>query len=70
MTLQIPDSALQLQSLIRDAGELEISLAEVRVSKPGADEVLVRVEMQPVDREVDVIGPKMEDAARVSGGEG
>lgn len=49
MTLQIPDSALQLQSLIRDAGELEISLAEVRVSKPGADEVLVRVEAAPIN---------------------
>ena len=43
MTALIPSTALQLQSLIRDGGELEISLADVEVPEPAADEVLVRI---------------------------
>ena len=43
MTIPIPSTALQLQSLIRNEGELEISLAEVELLEPAADEVLVRI---------------------------
>ena len=37
-------TGLQLRSLIKKSGELELSLAEVAVPEPGPDEVLVRVE--------------------------
>lgn len=49
MTTSIPRTALQLQSLIRNEGELEISLAEVEVPEPAADEVLVRIEAAPIN---------------------
>ena len=49
MTTSIPLTALQLQSLIRNEGELEISLAEVEVPEPAADEVLVRIEAAPIN---------------------
>ncbi len=49
MTNSIPSVALQLQSLIRNEGELVISLAEVEVPEPEADEVLVRVEGTPIN---------------------
>jgi NADPH2:quinone reductase len=40
---------LQLRSLIRRSGELEVSLAEVSVPEPAADEVLVRIEATPIN---------------------
>jgi NADPH2:quinone reductase len=49
MTTSIPRTALQLRSLIRRSGELEISLAEVEVPEPAADEVLVRIEATPIN---------------------
>ena len=49
MTALIPSTALQLQSLISDGGELEISLAAVEVPEPAADEVLVRIEATPIN---------------------
>ena len=49
MTALIPSTALQLQSLIRDGGELEISLADVELPEPAADEVLVRIEATPIN---------------------
>jgi len=42
-------SALQLQSLVKKSGELEVSLARVPVPAPKADEVLVRVEATPLN---------------------
>jgi NADPH:quinone reductase-like Zn-dependent oxidoreductase len=42
-------TGLQLRSLIRKSGELEISLASVPVSDPGPDEVVVRVEASPIN---------------------
>jgi len=45
----VPRSALQLRSLIKKSGELEVSLAEVPVPEPGPNEVLVRVEASPVN---------------------
>jgi len=49
MTTSTPRTALQLRSLIRRSGELEISLAEVDVPEPSADEVLVRIEATPIN---------------------
>ncbi|MEO8856315.1 MAG: zinc-binding dehydrogenase [Burkholderiaceae bacterium] len=49
MTNQIPASALQLRSLVRNSGELELSLAEVPVPEPGPDEVLLRVQASPMN---------------------
>ncbi len=42
-------TGLQLRSLIRTNGELEISLAEVPTPEPGPDEVVVRVEATPIN---------------------
>jgi NADPH:quinone reductase len=40
---------LELRSTIMASGELRINLAEVEVSEPGADEVIVRVEATPIN---------------------
>lgn len=40
---------LQLQSLVRADGEVEISLVEVPLPAPGANEVLVRIEAAPIN---------------------
>lgn len=40
---------LQLRSLVTADGTLELSLAEVEVPTPGADEVVVRVEAAPIN---------------------
>ncbi len=37
MTSPTPTTALQLRSLVRSSGELEVSLQEVPVPEPGAD---------------------------------
>ena len=42
-------TGLQLRSLIKKSGELELSLAEVAIPEPAADEVVVRVEASPVN---------------------
>ncbi|HLZ06210.1 MAG TPA: NADH oxidase, partial [Bradyrhizobium sp.] len=42
-------SGLQLRSLIKKSGELEISLLNVPISEPGPDEVVVRVEATPIN---------------------
>src|SRR5260221_222948 len=42
-------TGLQLRSLIKNGGELEISLASVRTPEPGPDEVVVRVEASPIN---------------------
>ena len=43
-------SALQLRSLVRAHGELELSLQRVPIPEPGADEVLVRIEATPINQ--------------------
>src|SRR5262244_1382196 len=40
---------LQLRSLIKKSGELELSLAEVLIPEPGPDQVLVKVEATPIN---------------------
>ena len=42
-------TGLQLRSLIRKNGELELSLAEVTIPEPGPDEVVVKVEATPIN---------------------
>src|SRR5881398_652868 len=42
-------SGLQLRSLIKKNGELEISLLDVPTPEPAADEVVVRVEAAPIN---------------------
>jgi NADPH:quinone reductase-like Zn-dependent oxidoreductase len=42
-------SGLQLRSLIKKSGELEISLVDVPTPEPGSDEVVVRVEAAPIN---------------------
>jgi NADPH:quinone reductase-like Zn-dependent oxidoreductase len=42
-------TGLQLRSLIRKNGELEISLVNVPVAEPSADEVVVRIEAAPIN---------------------
>lgn len=40
---------LELRSLIKESGELEVSLLQVDVPEPAADEVVVRVEATPIN---------------------
>src|SRR5450631_1632908 len=42
-------TGLQLRSIIKNSGELEISLASVPTPEPGPDEVVVRVEASPIN---------------------
>ena len=44
-----PGSGLQLRSLIKASGELEVSLVKVDIPDPAADEVLVRIEGSPIN---------------------
>ena len=43
------ETGLQLRSLIKKSGELDISLVKVPVAEPSADEVIVRVEGSPIN---------------------
>jgi NADPH:quinone reductase-like Zn-dependent oxidoreductase len=49
MTTDLPESALELRSLVTSQGTLELSLQEVPVPAPTADQVLVRVEASPIN---------------------
>lgn len=49
MTQPLPSHGLQLRSLVRKSGELELSLAKVEVATPGPDEVVVRIEAAPIN---------------------
>jgi NADPH:quinone reductase len=49
MTADLPDTALELRSLVTADGRLELSLAEVPVPKPADHEVVVRVEAAPIN---------------------
>ena len=48
MTSATVTTGWELRSLLKSAGELELSLREVAVRPPGADEVVVRVEGAPI----------------------
>ena len=49
MTVEIPDSALELRSQVTSQGQLELSLRDVPVPTPAANEVLVRIEASPIN---------------------
>jgi NADPH2:quinone reductase len=49
MAFSFPHSGLQLRSLIRKSGELEVSLASVDVPAPAPDEVVIRIEASPIN---------------------
>lgn len=49
MPTTLPATSLQLRSLVKSSGELELSLLQVPVPPPGEDEVTVRVEAAPLN---------------------
>jgi len=62
-------TGLQLRSLIKKSGDLEISLAKVEVPVPGPDQVVVKVEATPINPS-DLgllVGPADMSAATASG---
>ncbi|MFO1115555.1 MAG: zinc-binding dehydrogenase [Beijerinckiaceae bacterium] len=44
-----PAKGLQLRTLVRKSGELELSLAEIETQAPGPDDVVVRIEATPIN---------------------
>jgi NADPH:quinone reductase-like Zn-dependent oxidoreductase len=49
MTADLPEKALQLRSLVTSQGTLELSLHDVPVPAPAANDVVVRVEASPIN---------------------
>jgi NADPH:quinone reductase-like Zn-dependent oxidoreductase len=49
MTADVPEQALELRSLVTAKGTLELSLLDVPVPSPAANEVVVRVEASPIN---------------------
>lgn len=49
MTASLPDSALELRSLVTSDGTLELSLHDVPVPEPKPHEVVVRIEASPIN---------------------
>ncbi|GAA4351043.1 zinc-binding dehydrogenase [Variovorax defluvii] len=49
MPIDSPRTSLQIRSLVKRSGELELSLAEDAIPEPQADEVVVRVEAAPMN---------------------
>ena len=49
MTADLPDNALELRSLVTSQGTLELSLHDIPLPRPAANEVLVRVEASPIN---------------------
>ena len=49
MATAIPTTALQLRSLVKSGGQLELSLASVAVPVPKPNEVLIRIEATPIN---------------------
>jgi NADPH:quinone reductase len=49
MTEELPETALELRSLVTSQGTLELSLHDVPVPSPSPNEVLVRVEAAPIN---------------------
>jgi NADPH:quinone reductase-like Zn-dependent oxidoreductase len=63
------ENGLQLRSLVKRSGELELSLVKVPIPEPGPDEVVVRVEATPINPS-DLgllIGPADMSTAKVTG---
>ncbi|MGA9489520.1 MAG: zinc-binding dehydrogenase [Mycobacterium sp.] len=69
MTADLPEHGLELRSLVTSQGMLELSLHDVAIASPAANEVLVRVEASPInpsDLGVLIAGADM-SAASVAG---
>lgn len=49
MTTETTPTALQLRSLVKPEGLLEVTLAGVAITLPGDDDVLVRIEASPIN---------------------
>jgi NADPH:quinone reductase-like Zn-dependent oxidoreductase len=49
MAEQLPETSLQIRTLVTPEGKLELSLAESPVKAPGPDQVVVRVEGTPIN---------------------
>jgi len=49
MNSSVPRDGLQLRSIVKDSGELELSLVRVATPEPAADEVVLRVEATPIN---------------------
>jgi NADPH:quinone reductase len=49
LSSNIEKTALQLRSLVKRSGELELSLVSVPIPTPAANEVLVRIEASPIN---------------------
>jgi NADPH:quinone reductase-like Zn-dependent oxidoreductase len=49
MAVDNTGTGLELRSLIKSSGELELSLVPVAIPEPGADQVVVRVEASPIN---------------------
>ena len=65
----LPAKGLQLRSRVKSTEELELSLVDVDVAPPAADQVVVRVEATPINPS-DLgllLGPADVGTARVSG---
>ncbi len=62
-------SGLQLRSLVRRSGELEVSLVSVAIPEPAPDEVIVRIEASPINpSDLGLLfGPADMSTARYSG---
>ena len=45
----LPEKSLQLRSLIKPEGELELSLVEVDMPTPGPGDVIIKVEATPIN---------------------
>jgi NADPH:quinone reductase len=68
MTADLPDQALELRSLVTSQGTLELSLRDVAVPTPAANEVLVRVEAAPINpSDLGVLVPAADLTTTVSG---
>ena len=65
----IPDTGLQIRSLIKKSGELELTLASVKIPEPGEKEVVVRIEATPLNpSDLGLLfGPADMSAAKFSG---
>src|SRR5258708_21322674 len=69
MNQSLPAQGLQLRSRVRPTEELELSLVEVDIGPPAANEVVVRIEATPINPS-DLgllLGPADVGTARVSG---
>jgi NADPH2:quinone reductase len=62
--------SLQLRSLVKESGELELTLISAEVPEPGDDEVTIRIDATPINpSDIGLLtGPADMTAARASGG--